>query len=69
MVGQMDVALEAALERGEQVWNTEQLREEFEVTAFLAPFVQVRRKADGVVGVMTFLHSPRYYWGFEAEDE
>jgi len=69
MVGQMGVALEAARERGEQVWSTEQLREEFEVMAFLAPFVQVRRKSDGQMGVMTFTHGPRWYFGWEPEDE
>ena len=47
-----------------QVWDTEQLKAEFEVTGFLAPFVSVRRKKDGVEGLMMFQHLPRYYWGF-----
>jgi hypothetical protein len=46
------------------VWDTDELREEFEVLSFLAPYVAVRRRADGVRGSMEFQHSPRYYWGF-----
>lgn len=48
-----------------QVWDTDQLRAEFEVTAFMAPFVGVTRKADGVKGLMMFQHAPRYYFQFE----
>jgi hypothetical protein len=54
-------ALEA--EHG-QVWDTEQLTQEFEVMGFMAPLVVVRRKADGVKGSLEFRHSPRLYWGF-----
>lgn len=54
-------ALEAAQGR---VWDTAQLTAEFEVQSFLAPFVMVRRKADGVLGTMMFQHYPRFYWGF-----
>jgi hypothetical protein len=45
----------------EQTWTTEQLREDFEVTAFAAPFVVVTRRADGVKGTLMFDHSPRLY--------
>lgn len=45
-------------------WDTDQLREEFEVIGFLAPFVAVRRKSDGVKGSMEFTHSPRFYFNF-----
>jgi len=48
-----------------QVWNTEELRRDFEVTGFLAPFVVVRRLSDGRKGCLTFQHHPRFYWGFE----
>jgi len=47
-----------------QVWDTEQLRVEFEVLSFLAPFITVRRLADDERGTMCFQHSPRFYWGF-----
>ena len=48
-----------------QVWNTDELREEFTVEYFVAPYVIVKRKADGVKGTMTFKHSPRFYFSFE----
>jgi hypothetical protein len=47
-----------------QVWDTQQLNEAFEVTGFMAPFVVVKRKSDGVVGSLLFRHSPRYYFSF-----
>lgn len=49
-----------------QTWTTEQLREEFEVLGFMAPFVVVRRKSDQVRGTLTFRHHPRVYFDFEA---
>ena len=42
-----------------KVWDTQQLAGEFEVKAFLAPLVVVRRRADGVVGSLEFQHRPR----------
>jgi len=48
-----------------QVWDTDQLRKEFEVQGFMAPFVVVKRKSDGKTGSMTFQHSPRFYFSFE----
>jgi hypothetical protein len=47
-----------------QVWNTEELSRDFDVTGFMAPFVVVRRKSDGVVGSLEFQHSPRLYYSF-----
>ena len=63
-------ALVGAINGGEilpqgQTWTTEQLREEFEVQGFMAPFVVVRRKCDGVRGTLTFRHHPRVYFDFE----
>jgi hypothetical protein len=55
-------ALEA--EHG-QVWDTDELRRDFDVTGFLAPYVVVRRKADGQKGSLLFQTSPRFYFGFE----
>lgn len=58
----------AALEaRHGQVWDTDELRRDFEVTGFMAPFVVVRRRSDGAVGSLSFQHSPRFYWGFLAD--
>ncbi len=50
-----------------QVWDTQQLRQDFEVIGFLAPLVVVRRKADGVKGSLEFQHRPRYYFNFVAD--
>lgn len=48
------------------VWSTEELRRDFSVVSFAAPFVHVIHKASGLHGQMEFQHSPRFYWGFEA---
>lgn len=48
-------------------WTTDELREDFEVIAFLAPFVEVVRKADGVRGTLMFSHVPRLYFDWKAE--
>lgn len=47
-----------------EAWDTEALRRDFEVHSFLAPFVVVSRKADGVKGTLEFTHSPRVYFNF-----
>jgi hypothetical protein len=52
---------------GKQVWDTEQLRLEFEVLGFAAPWVTVRRKSDGQKGSMEFQHMPRFYYNFIAD--
>jgi hypothetical protein len=57
-------ALEA--EHG-QVWDTQQLRQDFDVIGFLAPLVVVRRRADRVKGSMEFQHMPRLYFNFVPE--
>lgn len=57
-------ALEA--EHG-QVWDTNQLRETFEVLGFMAPFVVVKRRSDGVKGSLQFQHHPRLYHSFQAD--
>ena len=57
-----------ALERQHgQVWDTQQLAQDFEVIGFLAPLVVVRRKADGVKGSLEFQHMPRFYFNFVAD--
>ena len=45
-------------------WDTAALQQEFVVHSFLAPFVVVTRKSDGVKGSMMFRHSPRVYFNF-----
>lgn len=50
-----------------QTWDTTQLQEDFEVLGFGAPFVSVRRRADGVKGTLEFTHRPRVYFGFKED--
>lgn len=57
-------ALEA--EHG-QVWNTQELAQDFEVLGFAAPLVVVRRRADGVRGSLFFQHTLRFYFAFQAD--
>jgi len=49
-----------------QVWDTNELAESFEVVGFLAPYVVVKRRADGVKGSLEFQHGPpRLYFNFQ----
>lgn len=48
-------------------WDTEALRRDFEVLAFAAPFVIVRRRADGVQGSLEFTHAPRLYFSWQPD--
>jgi len=45
-------------------WTTDQLREEYEVLGFMAPFVVVKRKSDGKKGSLEFTHNPRVYFNW-----
>jgi hypothetical protein len=55
------------LSRAEKRWTTQELSNDFEVIGFMAPFVAVRRKSDGVKGSMEFTHNPRFYFNFVAD--
>lgn len=48
-----------------QVWTTAELAHEFIVTAIIGTEVVVRRKADNVVGTLTYQNDPRYYFAFK----
>lgn len=48
----------------QQSWDTAELQRDFEVTAFGAPYVSVRRRADNVRGTLEFTHSPRVYFNW-----
>ena len=50
-----------------QEWNTQELQEDFKVEGFLAPYVVVVRRSDGVRGVLEFDHSPRRYFGWQPD--
>ena len=50
-----------------EVWDTSELQGQFEVMGFMAPFVGVRRRSDGVRGSVMFQHDPRLYFKFQPE--
>jgi len=50
-----------------QVWDTQQLREQFEVLGFAAPLIVVRRRSDSIKGSLYFQHDPRFYFDFQAD--
>jgi hypothetical protein len=51
-----------------QTWDTAELKRDFEVKEFGAPFVVVTRRSDGARGSLMFQHEPRVYWGFVRYD-
>ena len=54
---------ELQAEHGE-VWDSDELLRDFEPVGFLAPFVIVKRRSDGVLGSLMFQHGPRFYFRF-----
>jgi hypothetical protein len=48
--------------------TTDEMRELYEVVGFQAPYVVVRRKADGQLGSLQFDHQPRRYYGWVSDD-
>ncbi len=49
----------------DNVFDTVQLSEHFDVIGFGAPLVVVTRKVDGKKGSLFFNHRPRLYYGFQ----
>lgn len=51
-----------------QAWDTRELARDFIVIGFLAPFIAVQRKADGVKGSLEFQHGPpRFYFNWKPD--
>jgi hypothetical protein len=50
-----------------QVWDADELRTDFEVLGFAAPFVVVRRRQDGRLGSLEFQHEPRLYFNWKED--
>lgn len=64
--------LHKAALRGDEkapTWTTDELREEFEVQGYMAPYVVVKRKSDGAMGSLEFTHSPRLYFGWRKHED
>jgi hypothetical protein len=58
----------AELERRHgRVWDLHDLASDFVIVGFLAPYVVVRRKSDGVVGSLEFQHFPRFYFEWKED--
>lgn len=49
-----------------QVWDTEELKRDFNVIGFLAPIVAVHRKDNGEEGTLEFLDQPRLYFNYRS---
>ena len=47
-----------------RLWTTADLAAEFIVTAIIGTEVVVRRKADNVVGTLSYQNDPRFYFRF-----
>jgi hypothetical protein len=50
-----------------RVWSTDELRRDFEVIGFMAPYVVVRDRITGKKGSMEFQHSPRFYFNHQED--
>jgi hypothetical protein len=55
-------------QRHGQVWDPGELKKDFIVLGFLAPYAAVRRRGDGAAGSLEFQHHPRLYFNW-MEDE
>jgi hypothetical protein len=51
-----------------EVWDTKEVQKVFEITAFLAPFVQATHRETGKVGTLMFQHMPRFYFMWKTDD-
>lgn len=50
-----------------QVWDATQLAADFAVVGYMAPYVVVRRRADGVRGSLEFQHEPRFHFNWQED--
>ena len=60
---------EAMLEREGEAWGPTELKDEFEVLGFRAPFAIVQRKDSGERGSLIFQNDPRVYFSFDTRRE
>jgi hypothetical protein len=50
-----------------QVWDEQQLAEDYELLGFTDERVDVRRKSDGALGSLSYQDKPRFYFSFIAD--
>ena len=48
-----------------EVMDTTEVQSKYEITGFMAPFVVVVRRSDGVKGSLMFQDQPRFYFRFK----
>lgn len=51
----------------DNVWDTDELEKRFSIQGFLAPFCVATERETGKKGVLTFQHSPRFYFDWRDE--
>ena len=51
-----------------QVWNADELNQDFEVIGSITPIVVVRRRSDGQRGSLEIQNDPRFYFNFEPHE-
>jgi len=54
-------------ETEDQVWTTEEVKQEFEISGFKGPFALARHLGSGDVGTLIFQDNPRYYFGWNPD--
>jgi hypothetical protein len=52
-----------------QIWDTDEMTQDFWVTGFMAPLVSAIRKSDGANGSLRFQHRPRFYFNFSPDGD
>lgn len=52
-----------------QVWDIEQLKQDFIVVDYADPYVIVRRRSDNVLGSVHVQKNPRLYFSFDIHDQ
>jgi len=52
-----------------KIWTTKELGDDFEVIGFMAPFVVVRRRVDGVEGSLEFQEPAQVYFNFQQHED
>jgi hypothetical protein len=55
------------LEKAYERWDSDQVREEFTIIAFAAPFCAAIRKSTGKRGSLEFTHHPRFYFNWQED--
>jgi len=58
---------EELIKLGEDVFDTDEIRSEFEILGFKKPFALAVNKTTGIRGTFLFQDNPRFYFGWSAD--